>query len=116
MDVDEGFEDELGPEDEADILEEEEELEAGQTKGKKIPDEERASVPFLTKYEKARILGTRALQISKNADLLVDAGGETDPYKIAELELREGKIPFVVRRYMPDGSYEDWKLAELTVE
>lgn len=56
-------------------------------KGKKIAEEDRCSVPFLTKYERARILGTRALQISKNADLLVDPGVETDPYKIAEMEL-----------------------------
>jgi len=48
--------------------------------------------------------------------LLVDAGGETDPYRIAEMELQERKIPFVIRRYMPDGSYEDWKLHELTIE
>jgi DNA-directed RNA polymerases I, II, and III subunit RPABC2 len=73
-------------------------------------------VPFLTKYERARILGTRALQISKNADLLVDPGAETDPYKIAEMELQERKIPFIIRRYMPDGSYEDWRVNELTIE
>lgn len=30
-------------------------------------------------------------------------------------ELRDGKIPFTVRRYLPDGSYEDWSVSELTV-
>lgn len=69
----------------------------------------------MTKYERARILGARALQISKNAPLCVDPEGETDPYKIAEKELQERKIPFVIRRYLPDGSYEDWKLSELTI-
>ena len=82
---------------------------------KRVPDEERISPPFLTKYERARILGARALQVSKNAPLCVDPEGETDPYKIAEKELQERKIPFVLRRYLPDGSYEDWKLSELTV-
>ena len=43
---------------------------------------------------------------------MVDTG-ETDPYKIAEMELLQDKIPFIVRRYMPDGSYEDWKITEL---
>jgi DNA-directed RNA polymerase I, II, and III subunit RPABC2 len=70
----------------------------------------------MTKYERARILGTRALQISKNAPLMVDPGDESDPYRLAELELSEKKIPFIVRRYLPDGSYEDWKVNELYVE
>ncbi len=76
---------------------------------------ERITSTFMTKYEKARVLGTRALQISKNAPLMITPlPGESDPYKLAERELTEGKIPFIIRRYLPDGSYEDWKLAELT--
>uniref|UniRef100_A0A7S3J4U4 Uncharacterized protein n=1 Tax=Euplotes harpa TaxID=151035 RepID=A0A7S3J4U4_9SPIT len=82
---------------------------------RKVKDEDRISPPFLTKYERARILGARALQISKNAPLCVHPDGETDPYKIAEKELQERKIPFIIRRYLPDGSYEDWKLEELTI-
>ena len=77
---------------------------------------ERITSTFMTKYEKARVLGTRALQISKNAPLMITPlPGESDPYKLAERELTEGKIPFIIRRYLPDGSYEDWKLSELTV-
>lgn len=72
-------------------------------KDKKIPTEERSTTPYMTKYEKARILGTRALQISMNAPVLVDLEGETDPLQIAIKELREKKIPLIVRRYMPDG-------------
>ena len=34
---------------------------------------------------------------------------------IAERELAEKKIPFVIRRFLPDGSYEDWKLSELEI-
>ncbi|KAJ1335096.1 DNA-directed RNA polymerase subunit RPABC2 [Microdochium nivale] len=80
---------------------------------KKIPNEERSTTPYLTKYEKARILGTRALQISMNAPVLVDLEGESDPLQIAIKELREKKIPLIVRRYMPDGYYEDWTCEEL---
>ena len=77
-------------------------------------NEERITSKFLTKYEKARVLGTRALQISKNAPLMiVPNNGESDPYKLAEMELTAYKIPFIIRRYLPDGSYEDWKLSEL---
>lgn len=85
----------------------------GPVKRKKNLD--RISATFMTKYEKARVLGTRALQISKNAPLMIVPGpGESDPYKLAERELAERKIPFIIRRYLPDGSYEDWKLSELT--
>lgn len=67
---------------------------------------------YLTKYEKARVLGTRALQISMNAPVMVDIAGETDPLQIARKELLEKKIPMIIRRYLPDGSYEDWNLDE----
>lgn len=70
---------------------------------KKIPDDKRSTTPYMTKYERARLLGTRALQISMNAPVLVDTGGETDPLQIALKELQEKKIPLVVRRYLPDG-------------
>ncbi|KAF7879525.1 hypothetical protein EAF04_000720 [Stromatinia cepivora] len=82
-------------------------------KDKKIPKEQRTTTPYMTKYERARILGTRALQISMNAPILVDQEGETDPLQIAIKELRDKKIPLIVRRYMPDGWYEDWTCEEL---
>jgi len=83
------------------------------SKEKKIPNEKRTTTPYMTKYERARVLGTRALQISMNAPVLVDLEGETDPLQIAIKELREKKIPLVVRRYLPDGWYEDWTCEEL---
>ncbi|KAM0702233.1 hypothetical protein Q7P35_011143 [Cladosporium inversicolor] len=82
-------------------------------KDKKISNENRSTTPYMTKYERARVLGTRALQISMNAPVLVDVEGETDPLQIAIKELREKKIPLVVRRYLPDGFYEDWTCEEL---
>jgi DNA-directed RNA polymerase I, II, and III subunit RPABC2 len=72
-------------------------------KDKRISDDKRSTTPYMTKYERARVLGTRALQISMNAPVLVDLEGETDPLQIAIKELREKKIPLVVRRYLPDG-------------
>lgn len=72
-------------------------------KDKKIPEADRTTTPYMTKYERARILGTRALQISMNAPVLVDLEGETDPLQIAIKEMREKKIPLIVRRYLPDG-------------
>jgi len=77
---------------------------------------ERITTRYLTKYERARVLGTRALQISMNAPVMVDLDGETDPLKIAEKELRERKIPIIIRRYLPDGSHEDWSVDELIID
>ena len=84
--------------------------------GDRIARTERLTTPYLTKYERARLLGTRALQISLNAPVMVELDGETDPFQIALKELRERKIPLMIRRYLPDGSYEDWALQELIVE
>lgn len=76
----------------------------------------RITTPYLTKYEKARILGTRALQISMGAPVMVEMVGETDPLEIAQKELRERKIPMIIRRFLPDGTFEDWKVSELKVK
>lgn len=81
-----------------------------------IPRDQRTTTPYMTKYERARVLGTRALQISLNAPVLVDIEGETDPLQIAMKELAQRKIPLVVRRYLPDGSYEDWGCDELIID
>lgn len=85
----------------------------------KVPDEPNAvriTTPYMTKYERARILGTRALQISMNAPVLVPLDGESDPLEIAQKELSANKIPLIVRRFLPDGSYEDWLVAELITD
>lgn len=81
-----------------------------------IPKEQRTTTPYMTKYERARVLGTRALQISLNAPVLVDIEGETDPLQIAMKELSQRKIPLVIRRYLPDGSFEDWGCDELIID
>ena len=49
------------------------------------PNKQRITSPFLTKYEKARIIGVRAVQISKNAPLYYSSGDNQnlDPLAIA---------------------------------
>lgn len=51
-----------------------------------------------------------------NAPPMVETRDITDPLKIAMLELKAGKIPIIVRRYLPDGTYEDWAASELITE
>jgi len=51
-----------------------------------------------------------------NAPVMVDLDGETDPLMIAMKQLRERKIPIIIRRFLPDGSREDWSIDELIVD
>jgi len=48
-----------------------------------------------------------------NAPVMVEVEGETDPLKIAMKELRERKIPMIIRRYLPNDTYEDYGVDEL---
>ncbi|EGG21488.1 RNA polymerase II core subunit [Cavenderia fasciculata] len=81
----------------------------------KVPPHLRKTTRYMTKYERARLLGSRALQISMNAPIMVELEGETDPLQIAWKELRAKKIPLIVRRFLPNGAYEDWSVDELIV-
>ncbi|MHA1376858.1 MAG: DNA-directed RNA polymerase subunit K [Candidatus Helarchaeota archaeon] len=68
----------------------------------------------LTKYERARIIGARALQISMSAPILLsDIPESKDPIQIAEQELDLGLLPMTIRRKLPDGKYEDIPLIYL---
>ncbi|KPI85590.1 putative DNA-directed RNA polymerase subunit [Leptomonas seymouri] len=78
--------------------------------------DERVTTAVMTKYERARVLGTRALQISMNAPVAVALEGETDPLTIAVKELRERLTPLIIRRVLPDNTYEDWGVSELLVD
>ena len=83
---------------------------------KEVPKDQRQTTPFMTKYERARVLGTRALHIAMSAPVMVELEGETDPLRIAMKELKAKKIPIIIRRYLPDQSYEDWAVDELIIE
>ena len=119
-DVEDAMDADDGADGDATVIESDEHGAAGRRAGaggvgRAVPRHERTTTPYMTKYERARVLGTRALQISMNAPVLVQLDGETDPLEIAGKELREKRVPFVVRRYLPDGSYEDWPVDDLIV-
>ena len=72
------------------------------------------TIPFLTKYEKTRILGQRSKQIECGAKPLVKVPENViDSYLIAELELEQKAIPFIIRRPIPSGGSEYWNLKDL---
>lgn len=71
----------------------------------------------MTKYEQARVLGTRALHISMGAPVCVPLKPhETDFLLIARKELAAGCIPMIVKRYLPDGTVEELDANELEVD
>jgi DNA-directed RNA polymerase subunit K/omega len=79
-----------------------------------IIDDLHKTLPYLTKYERARILGIRAKQINTGATPFVKLSEEIiDGYVIAEMELKEKKIPFIIKRPMPNGGSEYWFLKDL---
>lgn len=72
------------------------------------------TLPILTKYERARILGQRAKQIQCGSKPFVKVPDNIiDENVIAELELREKKIPFIIRRPIPSGAFEYWHVRDL---
>lgn len=78
-----------------------------------VPADQRSTRNVLTKYERVRILGTRAKQISVGAPVYVKGVEGKTPSEIAELELQHGLIPSIIKRTLPDNSYEIWKISEL---
>ena len=74
------------------------------------------TIPFLTKYEKARVLGQRAKQIEMGAKPFISVPENViDGYIIAELELQQKRIPFIIRRPIPGGAFEYWNIRDLEV-
>jgi DNA-directed RNA polymerase I, II, and III subunit RPABC2 len=79
-----------------------------------IIDKLHKTIPYLTKYEKARILGQRAKQINSGAYPFVKVPENViDGYIIAEMELKQKRIPFIIRRPLPNGGSEYWKVQDL---
>ena len=83
---------------------------------RRICTKKKKTHPFMTKYEKTRLLCIRAQQIVNGAQILVDIPIEkqNDIHYIVSKELEEKKLPLIIRRYLPNGDHEDWKANELS--
>lgn len=80
----------------------------------------RITLPYFNKYEYVTLVGTRAQQLAEGAKPLVGIEGmvTSDPkfvWKLAEKEILEKKLPFIVHRRLPDGTSEYWSAMELSV-
>lgn len=81
-----------------------------------IVDALHKTMPFLTKYEKTRILGQRAKQLNQGAQPMIPVDKKIiDGYLIAQLELQQKALPFIIRRPLPGGKSEYWRLADLEI-
>jgi DNA-directed RNA polymerase I, II, and III subunit RPABC2 len=81
-----------------------------------IIDDLHRTIPYLTKYEKARVLGQRAKQINTGAKAFVKVPDNVvDGYLVAELELVQKRVPFIIRRPIFGGGCEYWNLKDLEI-
>jgi DNA-directed RNA polymerase I, II, and III subunit RPABC2 len=72
--------------------------------------------PKITRFERARIVGARALQISMGAPILTELPESmSDPIDISIRELVDGMLPMTIRRTLPDGTFQDIALASLLI-
>jgi DNA-directed RNA polymerase I, II, and III subunit RPABC2 len=79
-----------------------------------ISDPLHTTVPILTKFEYTRILGVRATQIENGAPLFISVDESIiDSYVIARMEVEAKKLPFIIRRPLPGGKMEYWRLHDL---
>jgi DNA-directed RNA polymerase I, II, and III subunit RPABC2 len=82
----------------------------------RIVDPYHKTLPFLTKYEKTRILGIRTKQLNEGAKPYIDVNATIiDGYIIAQLEMEHKRLPFIIRRPIPNGGSELWKLQDLEI-
>ena len=81
-----------------------------------IIDTMHKTMPFLTKYEKTRVLGQRAKQLNQGAQPMIPVDKKIiDGYLIAQLELQQKALPFIIRRPLPGGKSEYWRLSDLEI-
>jgi len=79
-----------------------------------ITDGLHKTIPWLPKYERARVLGLRAKQLNNGADAFIEIPpGMINGNKIAMEELNQKKVPFIIRRPIPNGGTEYWRLEDL---
>ena len=78
------------------------------------PDENHKTYPYVTIYERTKIIGLRANQLSQGARPFIVVPPEvTDVKEIARLEFAQKRLPYIIKRPLPNGTYEYWRLQDL---
>ena len=80
-----------------------------------IIDENHKTYPILSKFELTKIIGLRVTQLNKGSDPYIEVKTKNilDNSLIAEKELREKKLPFIIMRPLPNGNCEYWDVNDL---
>lgn len=78
-----------------------------------IPPDQRRTKPILFKYERVRLLGDRAQQLTLGAKPMIKNVEGLLPKEIAELEIEKNVIPLIIQRPLPNGKKERWHISEL---
>lgn len=79
-------------------------------------DANHRTYPFLTNFERTKIIGLRANQISRGSVPFISVPKHiTDVRDIARLELEQKRLPYLVKRPLPNGTFEYWRLCDLLI-
>ena len=81
-----------------------------------IEPNKRTTKPWMTKYERVRVLAERSKQISLGAKPMVKNVLNMNPKEIAKTELEMKVLPFFIIRKLPSGKKEKWDVNELSIE
>lgn len=82
----------------------------------RIHSRKKETQPFMSRFEFTKLVGIRAQQLSCGMQPCVSFDPEiTNTEFIAVQELLQRKMPLIVRRYLPNGLYEDWRVDELMI-
>jgi DNA-directed RNA polymerase subunit K/omega len=80
-----------------------------------VETSKRVTKKYMTIFERVRILGERAKQLSLGAKPLIKGAENLDPKVVAKLELEKKIIPLVIIRTLPSGQKEKWRVSELEI-
>ena len=79
-------------------------------------DAAHTTYPFLTLYEKTKVISLRAAQLARGAPPFIDVPEYlSNSYEIAKAELEAKRLPYIMKRPLPDGQFEYWRLADLMI-
>ena len=80
-----------------------------------VESKEKITTRYLTKYERAKVIGIRATQLSQGSPSTIISTKNMTIYDIAWEEIKQKKCPYIIKRYLPDGSFEEWNVNDLEI-
>ena len=80
-----------------------------------VKPDDRITKPFMTIFERVRLLGDRAKQLSLGAKPMIKGLETVNPKEVAKLELEKGVMPLIIERVLPNGKKERWYTHELKI-